>query len=74
MTRHINPETAVLIDITDAVRPAALTWGEFVADNAEALGAAEMARIERTLLFAGTAVPVFGGGGAGAEWTIRLAP
>ncbi len=72
MGHHIDSVTPVLIDITDAVRPAAITWGEFVADNAESLGVSEMERIERCLLFAPT-VTVVGGGGAHPTWTIRLA-
>lgn len=45
------------------------TWGAFQADNAEWLDAAEKLRIIAALIDRAT---YHGGGGASAEWTIRL--
>ena len=47
------------------------TWGEFLDDNADSFGPEEAERIERDLLKR-PGCTAFGGGGAAAEWSIRL--
>lgn len=66
--RTIDRSHPVMLDDGGMIRT---TWGEFLDNNAEALGEAEVARIEADLLKR-PGCTAFGGGGASGEWSIRL--